>query len=172
MPIYEETYRPWHGQLNPNPRSWLIIARTGVRLLWKRAMILTLLLASFTFLVRALQVYAATRLGDYPQLADIANELTIDSGIFAGFLEGQGFFVFLILIIAGAGQIANDRRYKALSIYFARPVFFLDNEPTHVNLFRDRFPDALVVWMETDHSPRKEQPHLDIPVLRSFLVSG
>ncbi len=126
MPIYEETYRPWHGQLNPNPQSWLIIARTGIRLHWRRAMILTLLLASFTFLVRVLQIYAATRLGDYPQLAEMANELTIDSGIFAGFLEGQGFFVFLILIIAGAGQIANDRRHKALSIYFARPVFFRD----------------------------------------------
>ncbi|MFC1530049.1 hypothetical protein ACFL6R_04965 [Gemmatimonadota bacterium] len=126
MPIYEETYRSWHGQLIPDPRTWLIIARTGIRLHWKRAMIFTLLLASTPFLLRVGQIYASTRLADYPELAQMTSDLTIDADLFAGFLQGQGFFVFLVLIIAGAGQIANDRRFRALSIYFSRPVFFRD----------------------------------------------
>jgi len=126
MPIYEEIYRPWHGQLIPDPRTWLIIARTGIRLHWKRAMIFTLLLASLPFLVRVGQIYASTRLADYPEMAQMVQDLKIDADLFAGFLQGQGFFVFLVLIISGAGQIANDRRYRALSIYFSRPVFFRD----------------------------------------------
>jgi len=36
------------------------------------------------------------------------------------------FFVFLILIFAGAGLIANDRKFNALSIYFSKPVSFWD----------------------------------------------
>ncbi len=126
MPIYEEVYRPWHGQLVPNPRTWLIIARTGIRLHWKRAMIYTLLFSTIPFLIRAGQIYAATRLADFPQFAQMVQELKIDAAFFSGFLQGQAFFVFLVLIIAGAGQIANDRKFRALSIYFSRPVLFCD----------------------------------------------
>ncbi|MFC1627612.1 hypothetical protein ACFL3H_00690 [Gemmatimonadota bacterium] len=126
MPIYEEVYRPWHGRLVPDPRTWLIIARTGIRLHWKRSMIVLLLFAAIPFLVRVGQIYASTRLADFPELAQMVSELKIDSSFFSEFLQGQAFFVFLVLIIAGAGQIANDRKFRALSIYFSRPVLFRD----------------------------------------------
>lgn len=126
MPIYEEIYRPWQGQLIPEPLTWWVIARTGVRLLWRRAMMLLIMLASIPFLVCTGQIYASTRLGDYPQLAEILKELQIDAGFFAGFLRGQMFFLFLVLILSGAGLIANDRKFRALSIYFSKPVSFWD----------------------------------------------
>ncbi len=47
-------------------------------------------------------------------------------------------------------------------------VLFLDNEPSNVNRFRDRHPKALVVFVETDHSPKPDEPHQAIPWLRSF----
>ena len=126
MPIYEETYRPWQGKLVDRPRTWWIIARTGSRLLWRRMMMLLILLASFPFAIGAGQIYASTRLGDYPQLAELIQELQIDAGFFAQFLRTQTFFLILILILAGAGLIANDRKFRALSIYFSKPVSFWD----------------------------------------------
>ena len=49
------------------------------------------------------------------------------------------------------------------------PALFLDNEPSNVNHFADEHPDALVVWVETDHSPRPVGPHPHLPALRGFL---
>ena len=48
-------------------------------------------------------------------------------------------------------------------------VLYLDNEPSNVNLYHDRHPDALVVFVETDHSPRPVSPHPALPWLRSFV---
>lgn len=45
---------------------------------------------------------------------------------------------------------------------------YLDNEPANVNMFKTRHPDALVVFVETDHSPRADEPTAAIPWLRSF----
>jgi hypothetical protein len=53
-----------------------------------------------------------------------------------------------------------------------RPHLFLDNEPANVNLFREKHPAAFVVFVETDHSDRPDEPHPDIPWIRSFLRSG
>ncbi|MFZ5475879.1 MAG: HAD family hydrolase [Myxococcota bacterium] len=49
-------------------------------------------------------------------------------------------------------------------------VLYLDNEPANANLFRRQHPDALVVFVETDHSPREIEPDPAIPWLRSFLT--
>jgi len=48
----------------------------------------------------------------------------------------------------------------------------LDNEPANVNKFHDRHPDAQVVFVETDHSPRPDEPHSDLQWLRGFLRQG
>ena len=45
----------------------------------------------------------------------------------------------------------------------------IDNEPGNVNIFRETCPGALVLWMETDHSPRPIEPHPAIPGIRGFL---
>ncbi|MCK6504825.1 hypothetical protein L6R53_15715 [Myxococcota bacterium] len=49
------------------------------------------------------------------------------------------------------------------------PTVFLDNEPVNVNLFHDRFPAALVVFVSTDHSFRPDRPHPALPAIRGFL---
>jgi hypothetical protein len=49
-----------------------------------------------------------------------------------------------------------------------RPVLFLDNEPSNVNKFMNRHPDSLVVFVETDHSAKPDEPHSSLPWLRSF----
>lgn len=51
-------------------------------------------------------------------------------------------------------------------------VLYLDNEPANVNMYRRLHPEALVVFVETDHSPRPDEPDPAIPWLRSFLRAG
>lgn len=46
---------------------------------------------------------------------------------------------------------------------------YLDNEPANVNMYRRVHPGAMVVFVETDHSPRPDEPDPGIPWLRSFL---
>jgi phosphoglycolate phosphatase-like HAD superfamily hydrolase len=43
-----------------------------------------------------------------------------------------------------------------------------ENEPLHVNLFRDAFPDALIFLLETKHSGRPVEPHPSAIRLRDF----
>jgi len=127
VPIYDQAYKPWEGQLLPKPKAWWVIAKTGIRLMWQKWIIVLLVFSTFPFAVRAVQIYLMNRVGDTSsQFGDLADKLQIDSGFFEGFLKGQTFLFLLILAIVGAGLIANDRRFKALQIYFSKPLSFWD----------------------------------------------
>ncbi len=43
-----------------------------------------------------------------------------------------------------------------------------DNEPTHINTYREQFPDALCVHLLTDESARGVRVHLSIPSIYDF----
>lgn len=70
----------------------------------------------------------------------------------------------------------TDLDFKAEALrelhLLGRPVLFLDNEPANCNHFYQAHPEALVVWVETDHSPRPDEPHPDLPALRGFLYQS
>lgn len=116
MPIHDQGYRRYGGHRAPAGHAWAVIAKAGIRtLLARRAFSGLLLLAWVPFVVRAVQIYAATNL---PQ----ATFLAPDVAMFRRFLEVQEVFLFFITVYAGAGLIANDRRANALQIYLARPL--------------------------------------------------
>jgi ABC-type transport system involved in multi-copper enzyme maturation permease subunit len=116
VPIHDQGYRRYQGTRAPVGHAWLVMAKAGLRTLFaKRAFIALMLLAWIPFVVRVVQLYAATNL---PQ----ATFLAPDVGLFRRFLEIQELFLFFITIYAGAGLIANDRRANALQIYLARPL--------------------------------------------------
>lgn len=116
MPIHDQGYRRYQGTRAPAGRAWAVIARAGIRtLIAKRAFIGLLLLAWIPFVVRVVQIYAAT---NFPQ----ATFLTPDVAMFRRFLEVQEVFLFFITVYAGAGLIANDRRANALQIYLSKPL--------------------------------------------------
>ena len=126
MPIYEESYRSWEGQLIPKPKTFWVIAKTGIRRLWKKGMILFVLLAYLPFVFRAVQIFIASRVDGSSELIQAVKGLQINPEFFYNFYKGQMFFLMLILVFAGSGLIANDRRLKALTLYFSKPVGFLD----------------------------------------------
>ena len=51
-------------------------------------------------------------------------------------------------------------------------VLAVENEPTNANMMADVLSDALVVFVETDHSPRPTQPYPSLPRIRGFLHTG
>ena len=66
--------------------------------------------------VRAVQIYVSI---NYPQTAPV---LGADAKLFRDFLKQQDIFVFFMVIFAGAGLIATDRRANALQIYLSKPL--------------------------------------------------
>jgi hypothetical protein len=77
-----------------------------------------------------------------------------------------------LLVKPDARQDDTAFKSEAIEIVAAmgNVVLYLDNEPSNVNLFRRRHPEALVVFVETDHSPKPVAPDPGIPWLRSFLA--
>jgi ABC-2 type transport system permease protein len=116
VPIHDQGYRRYAGTRAPAGRAWIVIARAGIRtLLGRRAFIALLLVSWVPFIVRCVQIYAATNL---PQ----ATMFAANVNMFRQFLDQQQPFLFFITVYAGAGLIANDRRANALQIYLSKPL--------------------------------------------------
>jgi len=126
VPIYEQKYESWDGVLKPQPRSWWIIAKTQIELLWKKGMIMLILVASIAFLVRSIQIYGIARFSDKLRAIDLLKGFKVDPAFFYDFINNQWFFFVVIVMLAGAALIVSDRRHRAFSIYFAKPVGFWD----------------------------------------------
>lgn len=69
-----------------------------------------------------------------------------------------------------------DEQFKDEAIreieLLGKPVLFVDNEPANVNVFHAARPDAMTVWVKSDHSPRPIGAHPDVPAIRGFLRVG
>jgi hypothetical protein len=128
MPIYDESYRSWQGQLETKPRTWWVIVRNGVKLVWRKLMILFLIAAYVPFVVGAVQIYLMSRFGEKLGVARNIQGAEINPAFFYKFIQGPWLYLMLLLfvIFSGAGLIANDRKFKALPIYFSKPVNFWD----------------------------------------------
>jgi hypothetical protein len=64
-------------------------------------------------------------------------------------------------------EICHDRLVALRGIACA-----FDNEPTHVNGYKKRFPDAYVVHLDTDYSPRPVEVLPTIPSIVDFRMGG
>ncbi|MEY3211598.1 MAG: hypothetical protein RIT28_2079 [Pseudomonadota bacterium] len=66
-----------------------------------------------------------------------------------------------------------DHHWKARALAEIVPpeplIVGADNEPTNVNLYLDHAPDAVVLWLETDHSPTPAPVHPKALAVRGFL---
>lgn len=124
MPIYDLGYRHWEGVVQSRARRWWIITRRGIWLMTRnRKFIILLVLALIPFLVRGVMLYVFF----FAERFDVRVPfLRIDSKFYFDFLRFQAFPIFVMLLYAGSGLIANDLRYNALQIYFAKPITRLD----------------------------------------------
>ncbi len=127
MPIYEETYRSWHGQLVLVPRAWWIIAKTGMGLLWKKWMIILNMAAFGSLIGHGIYIFFVTRGLEQTGVGQIVGtQFKINPAFFEGFIQRHWLLLVIVLLLAGAGIITNDRKFKALPLYFSKPVSFWD----------------------------------------------
>ena len=123
MPIFDLSYRHWHGTPTPPSRRFLPIAAAGIApLLRRRAFIFWLVVCWVPALVCGVMIYLIVSLSQsQPNLA--ANGLfDATEDRFFQFFVWMFFLYLLTSVFAGAGLIANDRRTNALQIYLSKPL--------------------------------------------------
>jgi hypothetical protein len=115
--IYDQAYRPFKGEL-ASPRSrFLIIAGNTLRQAWKSKWFKRIIWLSFgPLVVFSVLVVVASR---FSALAGRPFDVWIP---FWGF---QTFFSMLVVFFIGRGAVGEDLRTGAMTVYFSRPVSFM-----------------------------------------------
>ena len=122
MPVYDRGYTHWEPSDRQAWPAWWVIAKRGIAQPLKRRWLLILLLMGFVpAIVKGGIIYFKLKAGDIADLLG-GGWTSIEPEGFLAFIEGQRFFVFVLLAIVGAGLVATDRRDNGLSLYFSRPL--------------------------------------------------
>jgi ABC-type transport system involved in multi-copper enzyme maturation permease subunit len=143
MPVFDQGYQHWNGQLSGHTWRWLTIARQGVRVALQN-----LFLRFFTLMAMfpALLLVAVLVLwGLLEQNADFAKpllmffhfppEMVNNPGTFRGiawtlafhfFFKVQLFTAMILVLMVGPGLISQDLRFNAIPLYFSRPLLRWD----------------------------------------------
>jgi ABC-type transport system involved in multi-copper enzyme maturation permease subunit len=131
MPIYDQSYRSYDGELRPRFRWWTIVQQEFRVLFSRKLFVFLILLGNFHLLLRVLQIFvldvvAKQATGVFSEV--FAEAQLTDSGpwVYFDFLRLQSPLLFLTLIYAGSGMINNDFRNNLVEIYFSKPINWRD----------------------------------------------
>ncbi|MGB9892998.1 MAG: ABC transporter permease [Candidatus Saccharicenans sp.] len=128
--IRERGYHHWDGQLEEKRWNFWPITRTGIKLAFQRKYFKFIFSGAFLpAMVYLVGVYISERLEDFKFMAQGAERtFQVNPAFFKSYLSLDFLFFMIILLMAlgGAGLIADDFRYKAIQLYFARPISKLD----------------------------------------------
>ena len=143
MPIFDQGYQHWQGQLAGHGWRWLAVTRHGVRVGMKNRLLRLLLLGalvpalalagliSLWGLVEQKAGWAIAMLRSFgfqeEMLKDpTAFRLTVWTLCFHFFLQVEMFIIMVLVLMVGPSLISQDLRYNALPLYFSRPVRRID----------------------------------------------
>ncbi|MBN2399134.1 MAG: ABC transporter permease subunit [Candidatus Aminicenantes bacterium] len=124
MDIREKGYSHWQGELKTSAANWLPIFLNGIKTIFKKKY--AKLIFSFsgsTFVVFLIAVYVSTK-PELKILSELVRLLKSDADLFKTFYS-NGFLTFMLVILSifsGADLISSDLKFKAFSLYFARPL--------------------------------------------------
>lgn len=122
MPIYEQGYQRWNGELQEHPLRWWPIVRQGVmQFLPQRKYLVLLAIAWIGKIFDGVQLYGRLKGGE--MLEGIFGR-SFDAGA-AFFWTSQSesmIWVVIFTVMVGSDLIAADRRGKALQLYFSKPI--------------------------------------------------
>jgi ABC-2 type transport system permease protein len=144
MPIFDQGYQHWSGELSGHTWRWLAVTRHGVRVAlanrWVRgvlaismlpAILLAFVLCIWSLLERQSELIASIRpvlafLGQ-PILAEPRDyRVAIWTLSYSYFLTIELWFSMLLILSVGPNLISQDLRYNALPLYFSRPLRRID----------------------------------------------
>jgi hypothetical protein len=120
MPIFDQGYSRWEGEISPHPLRWWPILRRGFLPEIRRRFTLFVLVFSWAaILVRGAILYGDLRSGGL-----FTSSGLMEGGVpyFFRALSEQGMAVILVVLLSGSLLIARDKRYNALQLYFSRPL--------------------------------------------------
>jgi len=127
MPIYDQGYRRWDGEIQPAPWRWWPITRQGVlQFLPQRKYLLLLGISWVVMLFRGAQLFTYLRGREVTQRLSeaLGGAISFEAGpgFYWNAIDKQMLWVVLFTIMVGADLIASDRRNKALQLYFSKPI--------------------------------------------------
>jgi ABC-2 type transport system permease protein len=127
-PIADLTYRGYGGPMTGTDRRWWAIAKMTMRLGIKRKGFWVW--ASFScwgyLLMMAIFYFADLAASGAPQAANpIMKSIVWRDQVVVGYSQAQ-LWLFILAVLTGIGQIANDNRANALLIYLSKPCTKLD----------------------------------------------
>lgn len=131
MPIYEQTYRHYEGEMKRRFR-WAIIAEQELRVLIKtRVFLLLMMVALLHGILRLLQVVAYDVVIQDPNnpltpLLRQVQGLVVNERMFFDFIRIQTPIVFIVCLYAGSGMICSDFRNNLMEVYFSKPIRWYD----------------------------------------------
>jgi len=133
-------YRPWKGELNPPVYASWAMARSSLRLLFRRKIFwalyaLALMIFFFFFygqyLVVWIQMQTASQtvnFGAMPvkmsELTKFLDKLNLNGSphTFGNFIWFEGYVAMIVLALAGAVLVGNDFQYGSLPFYLSKPI--------------------------------------------------
>jgi ABC-type transport system involved in multi-copper enzyme maturation permease subunit len=133
-------YRAWRGEFRPPVFASVAIARSSLRLMFRRKLFwvlyaLALLIFFFFFYGQYLVVWIqlqtanqsvmlgglALRIGDLTKFLDKLN-LNGSPHTFGNFIWFEGYIAMIVLALAGAVLVGNDFHFGSLPFYLSKPI--------------------------------------------------
>jgi ABC-type transport system involved in multi-copper enzyme maturation permease subunit len=144
MPIFDQGYQHWSGQLSGHAWRWLVVTRHGVRgamtnrmirvvlaITMLPAIVLAFVLCIWGLFERQSELIAAIRplmaFIDQPILA-VPRDYRVEvwTLCYSYFLYVQLWCSMLLILMVGPNLISQDLRYNALPLYLSRPIRRID----------------------------------------------
>jgi ABC-type transport system involved in multi-copper enzyme maturation permease subunit len=126
MPIAEQGYLHWKGRPSATQKPWRAITRFGIRLALRRKFFkLTLALSLLPAFAFGIGVYLAETIENFQIFMGGSKRiLTVDPAYFRVYFTSDFlyFMILMLMILSGAGLIADDLKSGSLQLYFARPL--------------------------------------------------
>jgi ABC-2 type transport system permease protein len=144
MPIFDQGYQHWSGQLSGHAWRWLAVTRQGIRsglknrvlryvliAAWMPALALVIVLCFWGLLERKSSM--ATTFIQFmsflePGLVADPKHYRVDVWrlSYGIFLRAELWFSMILVLLVGPNLISQDLRFNALPLYFSRPLRRID----------------------------------------------
>src|SRR5262245_7093940 len=142
MPIFDQGYQHWKGDLSGHAWRWLAIARHGVRAQLRNRFVRLLLIVAWIpaiALIAALSVWGLleqqaesvlsllSRMLPKEMVAEPSEyRLAVWTILYSFFLKAEIFAGMLLVLIVGPNLVSRDLRFNAFPLYFSRPLRRID----------------------------------------------
>src|SRR6476660_2768776 len=123
MAVYEQTYKPYKGQLTPEWSRFLIIPQHTLRGVFNSKLFTGFYIICFLpLLVEAVLIYLHHNVTALAIMNLNARQLIpMDVSFFQTFVGVQGGFAFFVALLVGPPLVSRDLRNNALPLYLCLP---------------------------------------------------